>query len=221
MNYIIIEDEPLATERVLDFAGKLPFLKVMATFESAIPAIEYLKTNTINLIFLDLNTGELSGIQFLELVKPKCAVIILTAYENFALKGFELNVTDYLLKPFSFERFSEAVDRACRSHKQVEKSFIFIKTQYRLEKVMYSDLIYIEGENDYRRIYTTTKSFKTLQTFGELEKELPASRFCRVHKSFLISLAKIGSIEKDFIHIGEVVIPLSETYKKSFMEKIK
>ncbi len=221
MKCIIIEDEPLATERVLQFAGRIPYLQTAATFENAIDAIDYVGKHTVDLILLDINMGELSGIQFLEIVKPKCPVIILTAYESYALKGFELQVTDYLLKPFTFERFSEAVERARSGRlKPLEKQYIFIKTQYRLEKVMLSELLYIEGARDYRRIHTTKQSFTTLTTFGELEKELPSARFCRVHKSYLIALDKIESIEKDFIHIAETVIPLSGTYKKLFFEKI-
>lgn len=222
MKYIIIEDEPLATARVLDFAGRLPYLELAAAFENAVEAIGYVNNNPVDLIFLDINIGELSGIQFLEIVKPGCAVIIITAYQEYALKGFEMNVTDYLLKPFTFERFCHAVDRArSNSDKAPEKQFLFIKTQYRLEKVMFSELLYIEGARDYRRVHALHQTIMTLQTFGELEKELPSERFCRVHKSYLVAIDKIASVEKDFIRITDVLIPVSDTYKRSFFEKIK
>jgi len=222
MKYIIIEDEPLAADRVLEFAGRLPYLKHQASFENAFPAIEYLKDNPIDLIFLDINIGQVSGIQFLDIVKPDCAVIIITAYQEYALKGFEMNVTDYLLKPFAFERFCQAVQRAKNLQTQLpEKHFIFIKTQYRLEKILLRDLLYIEGARDYRRICTKTQSLMTLSTFGDLEKDLPAGRFIRVHKSYLVAIDKIESIERDFIHIANRFLPISETYKKTLLETIK
>ncbi|SDF75545.1 two component transcriptional regulator, LytTR family [Mucilaginibacter pineti] len=222
MKYIIIEDEPLAAARVLEFAGRLPYLDYQASFESALPAIEYLKVNPVNLIFLDINIGEISGIQFLELVRPDCAVIILSAYQEYALKSFEMNVTDYLLKPFTFERFYMAAQRAQILQARLPgKQFVFIKTQYRLEKVILSELLYIEGARDYRRIHTKTQALMTLETFGELELQLPLSRFIRVHKSFLVALDKIESIEKDFIRIANRLIPVSDTYKMALAEKTK
>lgn len=222
MKYIIVEDEPLAAARVLEFAGQLPYLQHQISFEEALPAIEYLKDNPVNLIFLDINIGKMSGIQFLDIVKPDCAVIIITAYQEYALKGFEMNVTDYLLKPFTFERFFQATERAKNLKIQLpEKDFIFIKTQYRLEKVLLNDLIYIEGARDYRRICTKTQSIMTLSTFGDLEKDLPADRFIRIHKSYLVAIEKIESIERDFIHIANRFLPVSETYKKTLIEAIK
>ena len=223
MKCIIVEDEPLALERTKGYVEKLPFLKLLATFDNGVDALLFLKDNTIDLLFLDINLGELSGIQMLEAAKPDCAVIITTAYHEYALKGYELNVTDYLLKPFTFERFFQAVEKAKVSldKKEVpEKKSVFIKTEYRLEQVLLSDIIYIEGMRDYRRIFLHGKSIMTLQTFKELEEMIPPAAVCRVHKSYMVAVDKIESIEKDRIKIGNERIPISDTYKSHFFSVI-
>lgn len=223
MKCIIVEDEPLALERTKGYVEKLPFLKLLATFDNGVDALLFLKDNTIDLLFLDINLGELSGIQMLEAAKPDCAVIITTAYHEYALKGYELNVTDYLLKPFTFERFFQAVEKAKVSldKKEVpEKKSVFIKTEYRLEQVLLTDIIYIEGMRDYRRIFLHGKSIMTLQTFKELEEMIPPAAVCRVHKSYMVAVDKIESIEKDRIKIGNERIPISDTYKSHFFSVI-
>lgn len=173
MHCIIVEDEPLALERTKGYVEKLPFLNLEATFDNGVDALLYLKTNKVDLLFLDINLGELSGIQMLEAAKPECAVIITTAYHEYALKGYELNVTDYLLKPFTFERFFQAVEKAQLFTTKIESGdikYVFIKTEYRLEKIMLQDILYIEGMRDYRRIFLKDKNIMTLQTFKELEE---------------------------------------------------
>jgi two-component system LytT family response regulator len=225
INCIIIEDEPLATERITSYVLRVPHLNLLASFENGMEALGFLKTNKVDLIFLDIHMDELSGIQLLESTKIKSEVIITTAYDEFALRGFELNVTDYLLKPFTFERFVQAVDRAqgnlSKTEVVSEKKFIFVKTEYRLEKILLSDILYIEGMRDYRRIHTNNKKIMTLQTFGDLEKEIPRNLICRVHKSFMVSIDKINSVERDRIKINEMLIPISETYKKDFFNLIE
>lgn len=223
---IIIEDEPLALERTKSYLLKLPFLKLVATFDNGYDALAYLQSNTVDLIFLDINLGELSGIRLLETSHISSQVIITTAYPDYAIKGFDLRVTDYLLKPFGFERFAQAVDKAKDNLYKTppvlpDKKFIFVKTEYRLEKVLFSDILYIEGMRDYRCIYTPGKRIMTLQTFSELELDIPASQVCRVHKSYMVSIEKIESIEKDEIKIGDKYIPISETYKKAFWKLIQ
>jgi len=223
MQCIIVEDEPLALERTKGYVEKLPFLNLVATFDNGVDALLYLKNNKVDLLFLDINLGELSGIQMLEAAKPECAVIITTAYHEYALKGYELNVTDYLLKPFTFERFFQAVEKAQLFTTKIESGdikYVFIKTEYRLEKIMLQDILYIEGMRDYRRIFLKDKNIMTLQTFKELEEMIPANVVCRVHKSYMVGIDKIESIEKERIKIGNIRIPVSETYKKSFMHLI-
>lgn len=224
VNCIIIEDEPLALERTQDFVRKLPFLNLLATFDNAIEALSFLKEKRVDLIFLDINLGEFSGINLLETNAVSSQVIITTAYQEYALKGFDLKVTDYLLKPFTFERFVQAVDRAQANSpkKQIAatKPFIFVKTENRLEKVNLRDIIFIEGMRDYRRIHTANKRIMTLQTFTEFEKQIPPNIVCRIHKSFMVSIDKIESIEKDEIKIGDKFFPISETYKERFFSLI-
>jgi two-component system, LytTR family, response regulator len=221
---VIVEDEPLAAERIQSFAKKLPFINITNVFDNALDALLFLKNNEVDLIFLDINLGEMSGIQLLETAKPNCEVIVITAYQEFAIKGFELKVTDYLCKPFLFERFYQAIERVQENLKKNNttfiKDFIFVKTAHRLEKVLLDDILYIEGMRDYRKIHTTQKPIMTLQTFASFEAEIPATIICRVHKSYMVSIAKIKSVERGFINMTSIAIPISDTYKKLFTELI-
>jgi len=219
INCIIVEDEPLAQERLKNYIQKLPYLNLLTVFDNGVDALVFLKATPVDLVFLDINIGELSGIQLLESARLQLEVIIITAYDEFALKGFDLNVTDYLLKPYTFERFLQAAEKAKHNlSKQAapEKKFIFVKTEYRLEKVLLQEILYIEGMRDYRRIHTLHKRIMTLQTFKEFEQEIPPAIICRVHKSYMVAIDKIDAIERDGIKIGEMIIPVSETYRKGF-----
>lgn len=222
---IIIEDEPLAMERTKLFVDKLPFLTLTATFDNALTALLYLKSNPVDILFLDINMDELSGIELLESANITSQVIITTAYQEYALKGYELSVTDYLLKPFTFNRFLQAVTKAQKAlalpvAETPAPDFIFIKTENRLEKVSFKDILYIEGMRDYRRIHMQTKRIMTLQNFKELEQLIPASMVCRVHKSYMVAIDKIESIERSRIKIANQIIPISETYKELFYQVI-
>lgn len=221
---IIVEDEPLALERIKEFVTRLPFLNLLYTTENAINALLFLKENQVDLIFLDINIGDISGIQLLETANTKAEVIIITAHHEFALKGFELNVTDYLLKPYNFERFYKAVEKVqnnLASNNQIEsRNFVFIKTDYRFVKIRFSEIFYIEGMRDYRKIYTSSSPIMTLQPFKDFEKEILPQVICRVHKSFMVSIDKIESIQKNRIKIYNSLIPISETYKKTFFSII-
>lgn len=219
---IIIEDEPLAIERTKSYVDKIQFLDLLNVFENPKDAIDFIRLNTVDIIFLDINMGEISGIELLERTKTKSRIIFTTAYHEYALKGYELNITDYLLKPFTFERFLQAVNKVVSSCENINnKNFIFIKTEYRLEKIFLNEIIYIEGMRDYRRIHCFNKKIMTLQTFKDLEQEIPATILCRVHKSFMVALDKIDSVERDRIKIKEIFIPISETYKQMFFELLK
>jgi two-component system LytT family response regulator len=222
---IIIEDEPLALEKTKGFVEKTPFLNLLATFDDALEGLAFLKSNKVDLLFLDINLDELSGIELLENSKLNCQVIITTAYSEYALKGYELNVTDYLLKPFTFERFLQAVDKIqdnkLVNQYELNSKFIFIKTESRLEKVNIDEILFIEGMRDYRRIHTINKRIMTLQNFSELEQLLPANLICRVHKSYMVSISKIDAIERSRIKISKEIIPISETYRDHFFSQIK
>ncbi|MFV5703312.1 LytR/AlgR family response regulator transcription factor [Flavobacterium sp. XS2P12] len=221
---IIIEDEPLALERTKSFVSKIPFLNLCGTFENALDGLSYLKSNKVDLLFLDINMDELTGIELLESSKIESQVIITTAYQEYAIKGYELNVTDYLLKPFTFDRFLKAVNKAQENIVQPilnpQQDFIFVKTENRLEKINLSDILFIEGMRDYRRIHTISKKIMTLQNFSELEQIIPSNLVCRVHKSYMVGINKIDSIERMRIRVSNQIIPISETYKELFFKII-
>lgn len=230
INCIAIDDEPLAIAKLEGFTGKFPNLKLIRTFDNAIEAIGWLKENSIDLIFLDIQMEQLTGIQFLEATGTNSRIIITSAYDSYAIKGFELNVTDYLLKPYSFQRFVQAVNKVMDYYSQKENvketvsendSFIFVKTEYRLERIDLNDILYIEGMKDYLRIVCTNKKIMTLQSFAKIEESLPSKKFCRVHKSFIVAIDKIKSIERGVIVIADQRIPVSNTYKENFFSKIK
>jgi DNA-binding LytR/AlgR family response regulator len=223
-NCVIIEDEPLALEKTRDFVNRVPFLRLSASFDNALTGLDYLNNNKVDLLFLDINMDELSGIELLESSKINTQVIITTAYQEYALKGYELKITDYLLKPFTFNRFLQAVSKAQENialrNLDPSPDFIFVKTEYRLEKIMLDEIMYIEGMRDYRRIHAETKRVMTLQNFSEFEKLIPAAIVCRVHKSYMVAINKIVSVERNRIKIADQLIPISETYKEAFFQII-
>ena len=187
INCVIIEDEPLAMLRIKEFVQRGPFLNLLCAFDNGLEAIGFLKNTWADLIFLDIQMDGFTGIQLLESLNQRPEVIVTTAFDHYAIKWFELNVADYLLKPYTFERFMQAsvriLDKLSAQTNKGYQNFIFIKTEYRLGKIMLDDILFIEGMRDYRQIHTTEKKIMTLETFGELEIKLPAKQFCRVHKS--------------------------------------
>lgn len=221
---IIIEDEPLAVEKLVLFIKKVPTLNLLKTFSSGIDSIGFLNSHSVDLIFLDIEMKELNGIQLLESISIKSKVIITTAYEKYAIKGFELQVCDYLLKPITFERFVKSCDKVIseieREKRGRSDSRIFIKTEYRLEGVDTSEILFIEGMGDYRKVVTSDKNIMTLQTFKDFETILPADKFCRVHNSYIVSIERIEKIERNRITIQKKVIPISNSYSKTFLKKI-
>jgi len=230
INCVVIDDEPLAISKLESFIARVPELILMATFRSGIEAIGLLNECPADLIFLDIQMEQLTGIQFLEATNLKTRIIITSAYQEYAIKGFELNVSDYLLKPFSFERFIKAVDKVQEYYfnrknennlKADYEKFLFVKTEYRYERVDIDSILYIEGMKDYLRIVCTDKKIMTLQSFSKLEGSLPADGFCRIHKSFMVAINKIRSVERGVVVIGETRIPVSITYRDSFFEKIR
>ncbi len=211
---IIVEDEPLAMKRIKSYVQKTPILELLGNFENALEALEFLQNNKVNLIFLDIQMDELTGIEFLESTNVDSKVIFTTAYEKYALKSYELNVLDYLLKPYSYPRFLKAVNKFNKENEVTD--YVFIKSGYQLEKVYFNDILYIEGMGDYRGIHTTNKKILTLQTFSDLQEHLPSTIFKRVHKSYMVSVNKIDSVERTIIVIGKERIPISSTYKDEF-----
>ena len=225
INCIAIEDEPLALKKIKEFIEQVAYLNLLEGFNNALDAIGYLKNNTVDLIFLDIRMKKISGIQFLESLQNKPKVIITSAYDEYALKGYELDVVDYLLKPFTFERFLKSVDKAYNLlnglNNNITNDYIFVKTEYRIEKIILKDILYIQGMKDYLQIHTINKKIMTLQVFKNLLEILPVKDFQRVHNSYIVAMSKIENIEKNRIRIGKDLIPISDSYKDNFYKIIK
>jgi DNA-binding LytR/AlgR family response regulator len=236
LNCIAVDDENLALDLLEDNIQKIPFLNLVKRCKNAFDAIETLQNNAIDLMFLDIQMPGITGIQFLQSLKNKPMVIFVTAYKQYALEGFELDVVDYLLKPIDFERFLKAVNKASEHHSLKQKSLledatgatsekvssIFVNADYSLVKIKIDEITYIEGLKDYVKIYTSTSSkpVVTRMTMKAIEEKLPSSAFFRVHKSFIVSLDKIESIRNLKIKMGNAQIPISESYSESFFKMI-
>jgi two-component system LytT family response regulator len=230
INCIAIDDEPLALTKLEGFIERIPDLILSETFDNSIEAMVWLKENQADLIFLDIQMEQLTGIQFLEATGTTSKIIVTSAYDQYAIRGYDLNVTDYLLKPFSFQRFFQAVNKVMEYYAQNQNiksatpegdGYIFVKTEYRLERIDLDQILYIEGMKDYLRIICKDKKIMTLQSFSKLEESLPSKKFCRVHKSYVVSIDKIKSVERNVIIIADRRIPVSNTYRESFFSRIK
>ncbi len=220
INCIVIEDEPLALKKVSGYINRIDYLNLLSVFSNAIDAIGFLKTNATDLIFLDIRMKKLTGIQFLESLKSKPKIIITSAYDEYALKGYELNVSDYLLKPFTFDRFVKSVEKVyvdiIDKNLEQKPEYIFVKTEHRIEKVDLKNVLYIQGMKDYLQIVSEKKKIMTLQSFKNILEFLPTKDFVRVHNSYIVSIDKIDSIERNRIKIGEKFIPITDSYKEGF-----
>lgn len=218
---IIIEDEPLAVKVLTDYILQVPYLKLEETFKDAILATDYLRQNDTDLIFLDIHLPKLKGMSFLKTLTNPPSVIITTAYHQYAIEGFELNVTDYLLKPFDFERFLKAVIKVKKSESekrkpdemQGEKDFIFLNVQKKRVKILFSEILYIESQQEYIKIITTKKEYIVKMSTHEIESLLPANLFKRIHRSFIVSISRIDSYSADTVEVNGVSIPIGRGYR--------
>ena len=240
LSCIIVEDEPMARDLLSQYIAKVPSLELIASFQNPLEALEYLKENEPDVLFLDVQMPEITGISLLKILKRKPIVIMSTAYSEYAIEGFELDVTDYLLKPVTFERFLQAVDRATErklAAQALEESnaqpvplssaeesvtsnsvvdYLFVKDGAKLVKVRIKDIQYIEGLKDYVRIHTPKGRITTLQRLKSLESQLPGNGFFRVHHSYIVAIEWIDVIHRDKLEIGDQQIPISDTYRKAF-----
>lgn len=228
---IAIDDEPLALRVIEAHAKKIDTLELVRTTTNAIEGLLEAQSGNIDLVFLDIQMPSLTGIQFMQLLQGKCQVILTTAYAEYALESYEHDVIDYLLKPISFERFEKAVLKIHPDYKtQTEHSSqaanahqpdcIFIKTEYKLLKINHSDILYIEGGKDYITVVTKTEKILSLSSLTKLQESLPYPQFIRVHKSYLVALDKIESVERQRIFMGKTVIPIGDTYKDEFFRVV-
>lgn len=230
---MIVEDEPLARNLMIDYVRKVPSLNLVEACSSPLAVMDVLRNNSVDLLFLDVQMPELTGISLLKALKKRPLVILTTAYSEYALEGYELDVADYLLKPITFERFLKAVEKVTErldknatqpTDKPAQENappFVFVKDGTKLVKVNLEDVLYVEGLKDYVTIHTPNQKIISLQRLKVLEEQLPPDKFIRVHNSFIVALKAIDVIHKGDIQIGNVMIPIGETYKKSFREFIE
>ncbi len=222
INCIVIDDSPLAIEKLEDFISQVPILNLLDSFNNGIDGISFIKTTPVDLVFLDIQMEKFSGLQFLEALQNRPQIIIVSAYSQYAVTGFNYSVTDYLLKPYSFERFIQAIDKAQNvSEVKPQKDYMFVKTEYRMERIDFKDVLYIEGQGAYLKIITKNHNVMTLQNFHNMKDLLPSDNFIRVHKSFIVGINKIESIEKNIIKIGKVRIPVGAGYRDRFYNELR
>jgi len=224
---IIIEDEPLAVKILSDYILQVPFLELQATFKDAILATDWLRNNNTDLIFLDIHLPKLKGMAFLKTLSHAPAVIITTAYHQYAVEGFDLNVTDYLLKPFEFERFLVAVTKVKTAGKEKQysnekeeiKDHLFLNVQKKKVKILFSEIVYIESQREYIKIVTTKHEYLSKMSTHEIEALLPSNLFKRIHRSFIISVNKIESYTAEMVEVNGVSIPIGRGYR-DILEKL-
>ncbi len=226
---LIVDDEPLALDLIESYVRQTPFLELAGRSSNAIEALEVLEKGKIELIFLDIQMPRLNGIELSGLIKDDTRVIFTTAFEQYALDGFKADALDYLLKPISYPEFLKAATKArkwfsmCRANKseQTSQNSIFVKSDYRIIQIDIPDITYIEGVKDYIRIHTSKgEPVMTLMSMKSIEEHLNPDTFIRIHRSFIININKIDSIEKSMVKIGRASIPISDSYKESVMNKI-
>ncbi len=231
---LIVEDEPLARNLMTEYVKKVPYLNLISACSSPLAAMEILRKERIDLLFLDIQMPEITGISLLKALQKKPLVILTTAYSEYALEGYELDVIDYLLKPITFERFLWAVEKASQRNalptpvvmiegKSAEpiQPFIFVKDGTKIVKVRWDDILYVEGLKDYVTIHTKQHKVVTLQRLKTLEEQLPADKFIRIHNSFIVAVDAIEVIHRGEVQIGNALIPISDTYRKTFKEFIE
>ena len=239
---IIVEDEPLARSLLENYIQKVPYLNLIQSFSDPLKALEYLRDNSVDILFSDIQMPEITGITLLKILQKKPLIILTTAYSEYAIEGYELDVLDYLLKPITFERFLKSVEKALlrlnsmnvktdeknipeivvvNSTADAVQPFIFVKDGTKLVKIKLSDIMYIEGLKDYVSIYTPTQKVVSLQTLKALEIQLPEKQFIRIHNSYIVALEWIEAIQREKIQIGKVFLPISDTYRKAFKDFIE
>jgi len=225
MKAIAIDDEPIALEIIKSHAAKVPFLELKAEFTDAFKALEYLQKETVDLIFLDIKMPDISGIEFFNSLTKKPLLIFTTAYSEHAVTSFEMDAVDYLLKPFSLARFIKGCNKAFELYNfrnSAEASdHLFIKTGYEQQKVFYDEILYVEATGNYVSFVLKDKTILSRSTFVEATTLLPADKFVRVHRSFIVAVNKISKVEKQQVTIGKAIIPISEAYSQNLAAILK
>lgn len=220
---IIVDDEPLAADLLKSYALQTPTLELEGTYNSAIDALQIINRGDIDLIFLDINMPKINGLEFSKTLPATIKIIFTTAYDQYAIEGFKVNALDYLLKPISYTDFLQATNRALEWFKRVQNpssETIFVKSGYRIEKLDYDQILYIENQKDYVKFYLEDQKepVSSLMSIQDLAEKLPNHTFMRVHRSFIVNLNKIRTVERNCIIFGKVYIPVSDTYRDKFNE---
>ncbi len=228
---LIVDDEPIARQIIAGYVEKVPYLEAAGSCSTALEALEVLKKQAIGLLFLDINMPHLSGLSMLRSLKHRPDVIITTAYPEYALEGFELAVTDYLLKPFSLERFLQAVERVAQSRQpegestsafaRPEEEALFLKTSDKIVRVRLADILYAEAYGNYTKLHLEAERLLLTQPLGQLADSLPEGRFVRIHKSYLISMHRLESIEGNRLTVGGTQLPIGKIYKQALMRQVR
>lgn len=225
---LLIDDEPLPLQLLSAYADRMPELQVVGKFHDSVLAKEYLTTNQVDLIFLDIEMPHLNGIQLLNSLETKPMTIFTTAYPEFAVEGFELSAVDYLLKPFDFARFQKAVKKAVEYHQFIQspiqvgpEPYIFVKSEYKAVKINLNDILYIEGMDSYVKIYAGGRPVLSLMSMKSMLEMLPKDDFIRVHRSYIIPISKITSIRNRVFRIGDKEIPVGGTYEEAVEKLLK
>jgi DNA-binding LytR/AlgR family response regulator len=226
-NCIIIEDEPLAAEILQDYIADIPFLTLKKTYGDALSALDDLRSNDVDVIFLDINLPKLKGLDFIQTLKNPPHIIITTAYHEYALQGYDLNIVDYLLKPIEFSRFLRAINKLkmLTSAKAAvspvfipnDTNYMFVNTGKKKVKIYFNDILYIESLKEYVRIFTPDKTVTTKFQLGQIEEQLPKADFLRIHRSFLVAKEKIDAFTSTAMEIGAKQLPIGRSYKELVM----
>ncbi|MBW4759952.1 LytTR family DNA-binding domain-containing protein [Prevotella denticola] len=227
LNCIIIDDEPLAADLLASYARKTLFLNLIGVFNSAVEGIKVIRENRVDLIFLDIQMPELSGLEFAKILPKETKIIFTTAFSQYAVDGYKANAVDYLMKPISYDDFLAGANRALEWFRSVRQSenasddrFIFVKSEYKLVKIMFDDILYIEGLKDYVKIYLTDgrDPVMSLMNMKKIEESLPKPEFMRIHRSYIVHMRKIEGIDRFRVVIGNAILPISDSYKTTIQD---
>lgn len=217
---IAIDDEPVALKVVENHANRIPYLTLLASFTNAFEALKYLSSNKVDLIFLDINMPDITGLEFLKSLSTKPHIIFTTAYSEYAVESYELEVADYLLKPFEFNRFLKAVNKVADLNSTDSKNHLFLKVGYEYVRIDVEELKYIKGDGNYVGFYTADKKALCRMKMSEAEELLPNEFFVKVHRSYVINKSEITKVEKHQVHLGKDLIPLSKTYYDELISQL-
>ena len=235
---LIVDDEELARTLLENYISRLPYLSVVAKCKSPVEAIQVMQTEEIDLLFLDIQMPELTGVEFLKTMYEKPLVIFTTAYPDYALEGYELDIIDYLLKPFSFTRFVQAVTKAVellklknlanqQGHQSIvtpkvteEKDYILVKSEHKVYRIKFADILYIQSMREYVAFYTAEGRILSLKSLKKLETELPGHLFMRIHKSYIIAINKVSTLEGNMVHVGSEKLPIGSNYREEVMKRV-